>query len=62
MCICTVMQISFLPNDLHLTDFKSCMPMFVNSGCHDESTHNVPSHLGSHCFAMMSYATISGPI
>lgn len=34
----------------------------LNSGCHDESTHNVPSHLGSHCFAMMSYATISGPI
>ena len=34
----------------------------LNSGCHDESTHNVPSHLASHCFAMMSYATISGPI
>ena len=26
---------------------------------HDESTHNVPSHIGSHCFAMMPYATIS---
>ena len=34
----------------------------LNSGCHDESTHNVPSHLGSHCLAMMSNATISGPI
>ena len=29
----------------------------LNSGCHDESTHNVPSHLGSHCLAMMSNAT-----
>ena len=29
VCICTVMQMSFQPNDLHLTDFKPCMSMLV---------------------------------
>ena len=42
---------------LHVQTSSAVCLCSLNSGCHDESTHNVPSHLGSHCFAMMSYAT-----
>ena len=51
----------FFDSDYILQTSSVVCLSLLNSGCHDESTHNVPSHLGSHCFGMVSYATISGP-